>query len=347
MKKTAVVICPGRGTYNASELGYLSRHHATRRDQIAEFDEMRRASGQTAVSELDAAPRFSASVHTSGDNASPLIYTASYLDALTIRDHFDVVAVTGNSMGWYTTLAVAGAVTPSAGFQIVNTMGRLMQERLIGGQSIYPFVDKNWQGVPGQRERLLHLVAQIDRRAGCDLDLSIDLGGMLVVAGNAAGLDAFEAEVPPVQGRYPLRLPNHAAFHTKLQEPVAAQGRAALAADLFGVPDIPMIDGRGVIWNPFSCTPDDLRAYTLGHQVVETYDFTAAIRVAARSFAPDVFVVTGPGDTLGGAVAQSLIRIGWRGLDSKSAFQARQKQNPVMLSMGRESDRPSVAGASA
>ena len=25
-RKTAVVICPGRGTYNATELGYLGRH---------------------------------------------------------------------------------------------------------------------------------------------------------------------------------------------------------------------------------------------------------------------------------------------------------------------------------
>jgi [acyl-carrier-protein] S-malonyltransferase len=347
MKPTAVVICPGRGTYNKSELGYLARHHGNQSGLIAEFDEIRRASGQTAVSDLDAAPRFSASLHTTGDNASPLIYTASYLDAITVRDHFDVVAITGNSMGWYTTLAVAGAVSPSNGFRIVNTMGRLMQERLIGGQSIYPFVDEAWQDVPGQRERLLHLVERIDRQPGCDLGLSIDLGGMLVLAGNAAGLDAFEAEVPAVQGRYPLRLPNHAAFHTPLQAPVAAQGREILGGNLFGVPEIPMIDGRGVIWNPYSCTPEDLRAYTLGRQVVETYDFTTAIRVAARSFAPDVFVVTGPGDTLGGAVAQSLIRISWKGLDSKSSFQARQKQDPVLLSMGRDSDRASLANGPA
>jgi [acyl-carrier-protein] S-malonyltransferase len=344
MTQTAVVICPGRGTYNKSELGYLAQHHAERSGVIAQFDGIRRDNGQTAVSELDAATRFSTEVHTRGDNASPLIYTASYLDALTIRDHFDVVAVTGNSMGWYTTLAVAGAVDPAAGFQIVNTMGRLMQESLIGGQSIYPFVDENWRDARGQRERLLDLVEQIDRQPGCDLNLSIDLGGMLVVAGNAAGLDAFEARVPAVQGRFPLRLANHAAFHTTLQEPVAARGRAMLGVDLFGVPEVPMIDGRGVIWNPYSCTPDDLRSYTLGYQVVETYDFTTAIRVAARSFAPDVFVVTGPGDTLGGAVAQSLIRIGWKGLDSKSSFRTRQKQDPVMLSMGRDSDRALLAG---
>jgi len=39
--------------------------------------------------------------------------------------------------------------------------------------------------------------------------------------------------------------------------------------------------------------------------VVEPYDFTAAIRSAAREFAPDYFIVPGPGTTLGGAVAQA------------------------------------------
>ena len=33
--KTAVVICPGRGTYTKTELGYLSRHHADKAALLA------------------------------------------------------------------------------------------------------------------------------------------------------------------------------------------------------------------------------------------------------------------------------------------------------------------------
>jgi len=82
-----------------------------------------------------------------------------------------------------------------------------------------------------------------------------------------------------------------------------------------------------------------LRAYTLGHQVVEPYDFTRAITIAAREFAPDIFIITGPGTTLGGAVAQSLILADWAGLDTKSAFQARQSLRPIVVSMGMEDQR--------
>ena len=170
----------------------------------------------------------------------------------------------------------------------------------------------------------------------------LDLGGMLVLAGNDAGLKAWEAEIPPEQGRFPMRLSNHAAFHTALQAPVAERGRARLAPDLFSQPNLPLIDGRGAIWWPGETDTHALWDYTLGHQVTEPYDFTKAIRIAAREFAPDLFVVTGPGTTLGGAVAQSLILANWRGMGSKSDFQTRQQTEPLLIAMGMDDQRSAV-----
>jgi acyl transferase domain-containing protein len=165
---------------------------------------------------------------------------------------------------------------------------------------------------------------------------------MLVLAGNEAGLKAFESAVPPVQGRFPMRLANHAAFHSSLQAPVAERGRVRLQPSLFGQPKLPMIDGRGAIWWPGATDTHALWDYTLGHQVTETYDFTHAIRIAAREFAPDLFIVTGPGTTLGGAVAQSLILADWRSMGSKQEFQTRQQEGPVLISMGMDDQRGTV-----
>lgn len=79
------------------------------------------------------------------------------------------------------------------GFTVVNTMGtRWMQEALIGGQLVYPFMSEDWADAPARREELLALVDQIGDRPGHDLALSIDLGGMLVIAGNEAGLKALK-----------------------------------------------------------------------------------------------------------------------------------------------------------
>lgn len=340
--KTAVVICPGRGTYNAPELGYLGRHFPDA-GLMAGFDAIRAEMGQEALSALDGATRFSLSNHSRGDNASGLIYAATYGDFLSLnREEIEVVAVTGNSMGWYSALACGGALSPELAFRVSNTMGTLMQKALIGGQLVYPWMGEDWRADAARREALLALVGEIDARPGATLSLSIDLGGMLVLAGDAAGLEAFEQAVEPVQGRFPLRLGNHAAFHSHLQEPVAAKGRAALPADWFSQPELPMIDGRGAIWWPGASDLQALWHYTLVMQVTETYDFSHAITVAAREFAPDYFVVTGPGTTLGGAVAQSLILTNWQGLTCKEDFKAQQDSAPFLISMGMEAQRQMV-----
>jgi [acyl-carrier-protein] S-malonyltransferase len=337
--KTAVVICPGRGTYTKTELGYLKRHFADRA-LLASFDTARGALGQETLSALDGAATYSVARHTRGDNASALIYAATLGDFRAL-DGVEVVAVTGNSMGWYSALACGGALSPEAGFEVVNTMGTLMQEALIGGQLIYPFLGEDWRPDPGRKAELMALIDDI-ADAGHVLTLSIDLGGMLVLAGNEGGLKAFEAAVPPAQGRFPMRLANHAAFHSKLQAPVAERGRARLSPALFGQPKLPMIDGRGAVWWPGATDTQALWDYTLGHQVTETYDFTHAIRIAAREFAPDLFIVTGPGTTLGGAVAQSLILADWRSMGSKTDFQKRQQAGPVLVSMGMDDQRGTV-----
>lgn len=335
---TAVLVCPGRGTYNREELGVLSRKFPDAA-LMAGFDARRAAQGQKTLTALDGAARFSNAVHTRGDNASALIYAASLGDWLSLnRKAVEIVAVTGNSMGWYTALACAGALSAEAGFDVVNTMGTWMQADGAGGQLVYPHMAPDWATRPTEKSRLLTLVAEIDARPDHVLSLSIDLGGMLVLAGNADGLTAFERAVPK-QDRFPMRLPGHAGFHSGLVAPVSARARGHFAPDMFTQPDLPLIDGRGSVWWPGAADRAALCDYTFGHQVVRPYDFTRAITTAAREFAPDLFIVAGPGTTLGGAVAQSLIAAGWRGMRDKHGFQAQQKVRPMLLSMGRPEQR--------
>ncbi|APG48631.1 ACP S-malonyltransferase [Phaeobacter porticola] len=343
MTRTAVLICPGRGTYNKAELGYLARHHGDKQALIGGFDAQRMAAGQESVTELDTAGRYSVSKYSRGDVASPLIYASAIADVQSLAGDIDVVAVTGNSMGWYIALAAAGALSPDAGFEVVNTMGQLMQEQLIGGQLVYPCQGDDWQLDLRRKAELLRMARDINALPNHDLSLSIDLGGMIVLAGNDNGLVAFEQAVPVMQDRFPMRLANHAAFHTALQAPVAAAGRAKLPVDLFQNPMRPMVDGRGHIWWPDANTGQDLWAYTLNTQVVETYDFTRSVQSAAREFAPDLFIVTGPGTTLGGAVAQSLVQINWQGLGGKADFKARQAEDPLVISMADPVQRALVA----
>jgi acyl transferase domain-containing protein len=343
-RKSALVVAPGRGTYGKGELGSIARLHSARfADLIAGFDAQRRERGQPTVSELDGADRFSVATHMRGDVAAPLIYTATALDYLSIdRDSYDVVAVLGNSMGWYSALALGGAVSLEDGFRIANAMGLNSQTHGPGGQILLQIVDEDWRPLPDLRAALLDLVAAIDARPGHDLALSIDLAGMLVLAGNEDGLAALLAEAPPTPGRDPLRLAGHGPFHTPLMIGSSGKAKAELPASIFGRPAIPMVDGRGHIWRRFSSEPAEIWDYSFGHQILAPYDFALSVQVAVKEFAPDVLILPGPGDTLGGAIAQSLIGIEWQGIASKADFMARQASNPILLSMARAEQRALV-----
>jgi acyl transferase domain-containing protein len=343
-RKTALVIAPGRGTYGKGELGSIARLHGCRfAELIANFDAQRRDRGQPTVAELDGAERFSVGTHMRGDVAAPLIYTATILDYLSIdRDAFDIAATLGNSMGWYSALAIGGAVSVADGFRISNAMGLNSQTHGPGGQILLQVVDDDWRPVPGLRESLLALVADIGARPGHALALSIDLAGMLVLAGNEEGLAALLAEAPPTPGRDPLRLAGHGPFHTPLMFGSADKAQAELPASLFGPPALPMVDGRGHIWRRFASDPAAIRDYSFGHQILAPYDFALSVQVAVREYAPDVLILPGPGDTLGGAIAQALIGIGWQGLASKADFAARQASDPILLSMARPEQRARV-----
>lgn len=338
MKKSAVVIFPGRGTYGKDELGYLTRYHGDKASFIAGVDEWRAEHDRTPVSDLDNAKAYAASRHASSVNASALIYACALADFASInRDAFDISAVCGNSLGWYLTLAAAAAVDEANAIRLVDTMGALMEENGVGGQLIYPFVDEDWRPSK-EREKAIADALHAGKTDG-DAYLSIRLGGMAVLAGDEAGMAAMEKSLTPAEERYPFRLARHAAFHTPLLSHVSDAAFNALPADMFAAPAVPMIDGRGAVWTPGATDADALYQYTLGHQIVETYDFSKSVEVAIKEFCPDVLILAGPGSTLGAPIAQELIRHRWLGLTSKADFSARQKEDPFLLAMGREDQR--------
>ncbi len=336
------MICPGRGTYNKEELGYLAKYHSDKVEFIEHIDQFRTNQQQLTISELDAMEKYSMRVHTAGENASALIYACAYSDYRSINDEFDVVAVTGNSMGWYIALAVSGALKAYGAIELINTMGSMMTDGVIGGQLIYPIIDQTWQKDKTREQEVMAIVEQVNQQENCHVYVSIYLGGYLVFGGDKAGLQALQEKLPVIDDRYPMNLFNHAAFHTPLLNDISVKAKQLLSEELFHAPDIPLIDGLGNIWQPYATERAKLYDYTLGTQVTEAYNFSKAIEVAIKEYAPDKLIILGPGATLGGAVAQCLIEHQWLSMSCKADFIELQKQAPFILSMGIAEQRKLV-----
>ncbi len=320
---TAVLFCPGRGSYGRAELGTLA---ATLRPggevaaALALADAARREAAEPTVSELDGASRFRASQHLDGRNAAELIYFCSMAHVERLRERYQVVAVAGNSLGWYTALPAAGALSVEDGWQLVRTMARL-QARVDGGQVLTSCVGEDWRIDPEARWAVGEVVEAV-RARGADHFVwpSIRLGGHEVIAGTEAGVGALLRELPARtvgKREFPFRLAGHGPFHTPLCEPVAVEAEAALASLRFRRPAVAMIDGRGDVVSPWSSDPQAILHYTARTQVVETFDFTAAVRTAIREYCPEVLVCVGPGESLRAPVGHVVLAEGYRGLRAK------------------------------
>ncbi|HAW94597.1 MULTISPECIES: malonyl CoA-ACP transacylase [unclassified Arsukibacterium] len=341
-KKTALVVCPGRGSYNRAELGYIQQHMTANSpflSQLTGFDALRSELGLPTVTELDTASNFSSGLHLKAENAAALIFAAGLADFSRInRDKFDIVAVTGNSMGWYTALGCAGVWQGPDSMQLVTAMAQLTASAA-GAQFIYPLINSDWQP---DLDKQAQLAEQLYRHQGA-LFMSIAYGGYAVLAGTQSAVQQAMQALPPCDDRFPLLLPGHAAFHSPLMQPAADQALTRFGEQSFAVPQLPLVDGRGVIWHRQLAQSAALKTYTLNQQVCDTFYFNRAVQVAVKEFAPEHIILLGPGNGLGSAVAQSLIGINWQGLASKQDFSVTQQTAlPYVLSMGLPEQRQLV-----
>jgi [acyl-carrier-protein] S-malonyltransferase len=331
--RRVVVVCPGRGSYSRDTLGSL-----TQTPSVVAADAFRAALRRPTPTGMDASG-WSSRLHLAGENASILTMAASVRDSDLLRD-VEVVAVVGNSMGWYTALTVAGALPLDDGFRLVETLAQYQAGNVIGGQIVYPLVDDEWQPDTEAIAALEEAVAAIPQ-----LWWSIRLGGQAVLGGTSEALAAAIGRLPARKAGdrdAPFQLPLHSAFHTPLLQPASTRARVDLADLRWQAPRVALVDGTGRVWRPRSADPAALARYTLTTQVVSPYDFATSARVALAEYAPDAVVLLGPGGNLGGAVGQVLAQEGWSGVHTKSDFVARQAASPFVLAMARPEQRALV-----
>jgi len=310
----AVVVFPGRGAYLPSALGALEPAHAW----VRRADELRTQAGLVTLSELDAAPRFDPAVHLRPSNAWPLTFLASLLDAERIAEDHDAVAVAGSSTGWYTALAAAGVLSFDDAFRLVQRMAAAADEPLDGDEPpaelIYALADDGWFR-------------------------ALELGAYGVVGGRAPAVERVASALEPVSvsGRqYPVRMPGGDAWHTPLRARDAGSAAADLSDLTWERPNVTLVDGRGARFTPWSSDPAALASYTLEDFPINPFDTATAVRVALREYAPEVVLLPGPGSSLGAACAHLIVAEGYRGVRSRSEFEAAQRsEHPLLLSMRR------------
>ncbi len=324
-RPSAVLFCPGRGSYSRNELGSIKKHlrPGELADALEAADHARAKDGRPTITELDSADGFRPGLHLEGRNAAELIFFSTLAHAEALRETYDIIAVTGNSMGWYTALSAAGCLSMLDGLRLVTSMARA-QQIVQGGQILTTTIDGTWTEQP-------ELAAGIDEALdatnamGSDYFVarSIHLGAHQVLAGTASGVKELLTRLPKVESSersFPFQIAGHGPFHTALCLEVAQTASADLENLPMRTPRVHLIDGMGNVHSPWSADPADLLHYTTTRQVIETFDFTAAVRTAMREFNPDVLLCAGPGSSLRSPVGHVVLREGYHQIHDKAAL---------------------------
>jgi len=226
-------------------------------------------------------------------NTQPAILTASLAAAVVLREKGvqpDFVA--GHSLGEYSALVAAGALSLADAVQVVRKRGQYMQEAVPVGQGAMAAI----LGLDGAAlEEICRQAAQGEVVSPANLNSP----GQVVIAGSAAAV-ARAVEMAKGRGaKRAIMLNVSAPFHCALMKP--AQDRLSVDLDATHVedPHVPLVNNV----DAQVVTSASLVREGLKRQVTAPVRWEESIR-RLRAEGVELFVEVGPGKVLSGLVRQ-------------------------------------------
>lgn len=232
------------------------------------------------------------------ENAQPALVTASiaYLAALRERweqlgiDPGEPAFIGGHSMGQYSALVAAGAVSLADAVRLVRERGRLMQASAEGTAG-------RMAAVIGLDDAALPALVERASAAGIIGVANRNAPGQVVLSGEQAAIDAAADIARELGARRYVELPVSVAAHSPLMAAAADGMRAALAGIGFRDPHPALLanaDARPIT------TAEGARAELVDH-LTTGVDWVRAVETMA-SAGVSTFIEVGPGRVLTGLV---------------------------------------------
>ena len=218
----------------------------------------------------------------------PAIFLHSVLLAKSLGDDFKPDMVAGHSLGEFSALVAAGALSFEDGLKLVSKRAHAMQKACEAQPSTMAAV----LALPDAKVE--ELCAEVDDVVA---PANYNCPGQVVISGTVPGIDAACEKMLAAGAKRALKLKVGGAFHSPLMQPAHDELAAAIETVEFKTPVCPIyqnVDGK-----PHT-EPEEIKANLvkqLTAPVRWTYDVEAMIADGATEF-----VELGPGNVLQGLV---------------------------------------------
>jgi [acyl-carrier-protein] S-malonyltransferase len=225
-------------------------------------------------------------------NTQPAILTTSVAVLRVLEDETgltpDVVA--GHSLGEYSALVCAGALTFADAVRITRRRGEAMQEAVPAGQGAMA-------AVMGAAPEVVEEACAAAAGGQVVSPANFNGGGQIVIAGQKEAVDRAIAVLEEKGVRRAIPLPVSAPFHCALMEPAARRVDEALAAVAISAPRVPVVTNVEAEPNSDGARVREL----LVRQVTAPVRWEASVQRLAAMGVTEALEI-GPGTVLAGLV---------------------------------------------
>ena len=219
----------------------------------------------------------------------PAIFLHSVILAKTMGDDFNPDMVAGHSLGEFSALVAAGALSFEDGLRLVSARAQAMQKACEKTPSTMAAV----LALPDAKEE--ELCASVTE--GVVVPANYNCPGQIVISGSIEGVDAACAKMLEAGAKRALKLKVGGAFHSPLMEPARAELADAIAHTDFHAPKCPVY--QNVNAEP-QTDPETIKKNLIA-QLTAPVRWTQTIQNMIAAGA-DTFVEVGPGAVLQGLV---------------------------------------------
>ncbi|HLP05889.1 MAG TPA: ACP S-malonyltransferase [Paludibacter sp.] len=219
----------------------------------------------------------------------PAVFLHSVISALVLGNDFKPDMVAGHSLGEFSALVAAGALSFEDGLKLVYARAMAMQ--------------KACEAEPSTMAAVLGLSDEAVEEV-CDMikdtivvPANYNCPGQLVISGSIEGIDTACELLKQKGAKRALKLPVGGAFHSPLMQPASEELKAAIDATSFNVPVCP------VYQNVNACpqtNPDAIKENLIA-QLTAPVRWTQTVKNMVTDNATEFFEL-GPGDVLKGLV---------------------------------------------
>lgn len=223
----------------------------------------------------------------------PAVFLHSVISALCLGDDFKPAMVAGHSLGEFSALVAAGALSFEDGLKLVAARANAMQKACEANPGTMAAI------IGLSDEKVEEVCSEVSADGQIVVAANYNCPGQLVISGNVEAVNAACEKLKEAGAKRALPLKVGGAFHSPLMQPAKDELQAAIEQTKFAAPSCPVYQNV------------DAKAHTdaaeikanLTAQLTSPVRWTASVQAMIADGADD-FTECGPGKALQGMIGR-------------------------------------------